>query len=384
MFDVFRCLIVAALIGLGAPAFAAEGQLPLLRTPVLEPTLMGPVTVGDTFAYGQGGADRFPWQTGGFFRAEAPITEATFVVWANLDGSDSYWFPVFFHVPDEAIGKAVGTTFIGPESGTGSKTWADPWPEGCFVPGSEAYPTRPGNIAYNLTCSAETTLDGGFMDANTHAAGTHLGVPLTVRDGKPLTLTTTGSWTLEVAAPKLVRCYITEGLGYSETGNSTPILLASQWGMATLQVAVTNQVATVRTRAYYPDGCRTAEEDVTVTLPLYGADALPAPATVFPFLCTHPRTYNGLDVTYRLWGGKGFRRLLTDAELQTLRARDAAEMARRGLIPESELIHGEHAATGTVSALSARAARAAASAKPRHSPGKAPPYPPFATQEETP
>ena len=70
-----------------------------------------------------------------------------------------------------------------------------------------------------------------------------------------------------------------------------------------------------------------------------------------------------------------------DAKTEEDRARDAAEMARRGLIPESELIHGEHAATGTVSALSARAA---ASAKPRHSPGKAPPYPPFATQEETP
>ena len=73
MFDVFRCLTATALIGLGAPAFAAEGQLPLLRTPVLEPTLMGPATVGDTFANGQGGADRFPWQTGGFFRAEAAI-----------------------------------------------------------------------------------------------------------------------------------------------------------------------------------------------------------------------------------------------------------------------------------------------------------------------
>ncbi len=383
MFDVFRCLTATALIGLGAPAafvFGAEGQVPLLRTPVLEPTLMGPATVGDTFANAQSGAENFPWQTGGFFRAEAPITEATFVVWANLDGSDSYWFPIFFHVPDEAIGKAVGTTFIGPESGTGSKTWADPWPEGCFVPGSEAYPIRQGNIAYNLTCSEETTLDGGFMDANTHAAGTHLGVPLTVRDGKPLTLTTTGSWTLEVAAPKLVRCYLTECLGYKEAGDSSPILLASQWGMATLQVAVTNQVATVRARAYYPDGCRTAEEDVTVTLPLYGADALPAPATVFPFLCTRPRTYNGLDVTYRLWGGKGFRRLLTDAELQTIRARDAAEMARRGLIPESELTHDEHSLFPTATTtLSARA-----SAKPRHNPGKAPPYPPFATQEETP
>lgn len=374
--DTFRCLIAAALIGLGVPALAGEGQLPLLRTPVLEPTLMGPATVADTFAHDQSGAENIPWQTGGFFHAEAPFTEATFIVWANLDGSESFWFPIFFHVPDEAIGKAVGTTFLGPESGTGDKTWpATAYPDDIAIPGSGSR----GVIAYNLTCSAEATLDGGAVTfSNTHAAGEHNGRMLDIDPAKPLTLTTTGTWTIEAAVPKRVRCFLTEGIGASSGTGGIPSLLASQWGMTTVKVAVTNQVATIRARAYYPDGCRVDEEDATVTFPLYGADALPAPATVFPFLCTRIQTDK--DVTYRLWGGKGFRRLLSDAELQTIRARDAAEMARRGLIPESELTHDEHSLFPTATTtLSARA-----TAKPRHNPGKAPPSPPFATQEETP
>lgn len=381
--DTLRRLTATALIGLGATVLAAEGQLPLLRTPVLEPTLLPPKeTVVDWAAWHE---DASEWQAfpGGLtWRSEAPITQATFLAWTSLGGSEAYAPIHAFVAPNDAFGKAVGATFLGPESSEGSKTW----PGVCVTA-----PAAGGAIALNLACSAPATLSAGRA-AVTLAAGEHLGVSLPAAAGADLALTTSGSWSIEAATPKAVRCWLlspTTG-GLSDTGGAN--VLADQWGLSVVTLEVSGATLTRSTKTFYPDGCLVPESVAADTQTLgEGATAIP-PATYSPFLLFFSSSIRvepgqGPVSTYWAWGPKAFRRILPDAEIRHILARDAAEMVRRGYLDAADLHPEEdpHAAINATATLTIRAAPAKAAAKDHaHSPGLAPKYPSFHTQEETP
>ena len=381
-----RRACLALFAALAALAAGAQ-QLPALRAPIPEPSLLPPSkTVLDFGEWYEDSSVWSPFADSLTWRTYEPITQATFLAWTRLDNAISYAPNFVFVAPNEAIGRAPCTTFLGPESGTGDKTWGgvcQPAPAG-----------SDGWIAFNLTCSAETTVKSTPTPPEnsgktvTLAAGEHKGVCIRAEPDGDLILTTTGDWTIEAATPKAVRCYSlvpsTEGFG-----TFAPFVFAEQWGLSVVTLTVADGAATATAKAFYPDGCMEASE-TSVSVPLDdGLTAIP-PATISPFQLNfgqwaNANPDNGPVTTYRAFGPKGFRRVLGDDEIRHILARDAAEMVRRGYLTEADVHPAEDphgAVTNAVQALSLRAAPSKATAKGHtHSPGPAPQLPPFMLQE---
>lgn len=374
---------IAALLALAAGA----QQLPALRTPVLEPSLMPPRQ--DIMDWGDHSDDESVWTpfpASLAWRTSEPITQATFLAWTRLDDASAFSLLHPFIAPNEAFGRAVGVTFLGPESGSGNKTW----PGVCQCPLDIG-----GGIAFNLTCSASATVTAGPTASAppgstlTFEPGTHLGEMLYADTGDDLTIETEGTWIIEAATPKAVRCYVPNFAGLNL--NRYPAnVFADTWGLSVLTLSVAAGEIAFSAKTYYPDGCIEPQSECAATSALdAGLSAIP-PATFSPFLMFFSQSIK-VDTeakravsVYRAWGPKGFRRILSDAEIQTIIARDAAEMVRRGYLSEADL-HPEgdtHSPTGSVQTLSLRAAPAKAAAKGHtHSPGPAPQLPPFMLQE---
>lgn len=379
----------AVAVALLVAAQAAAQGLPSLRVPIMEPSLLPPQwTVYDWHVYNDDDNGWTTWQDGLVWASPRPVTAVTFLAWTRLDNASSYAACQPFIAPLEASGKAPCTTFLGPESGTGDKTWT-----GVCQPAPAGYD---GYIAFNLTCSASTTvktvaepLDNSGR-AVTVEAGEHLGLALRASPEDDLILTTTGTWTIEVATPKTVRCYTFDGSRDNSGQTVLANVFADAWGLSVCTFTVADGKIVRSSRTYYPDGCIEPKSQGTKTVPLgEGLDAIP-PARFSPF-CMYFFQWVKFDETlkrpvsvYRAFGPKAFARVLSEGEIQNILKRDAAEMVRRGYLTEADVNPAEdpHTVTNAVRSLTIRAK--AAAPKHTHSPGPDPVFPPFPNEEATP
>ncbi len=364
------CLMLVIVWGLAALGETYAAPM------ILEPTLMGPEYQADENDAPDGAAIIHNWKSGAYpwhrhppFVAGKTTGVVTCVVWTHFGNATSFASPMPFGAPREAfVGKAPCETFLGPESGTGNKTWTAAVPA-LNIPGTTS--TR-GEIAYNLTCSDETVVSFG-KTAVTNAPGTHLGRLAYASAGKDITITTEGTWELEVAWPKLVECF---SAGWS-SDNSTlesPIIIADQWGCVFAEFRNENGTCGVEYRTYYPDGCAVTNELGAVAFEtttshmdewtrFQPGDRF-APFGVMLYGWGFADETKGWD--YRAYGPKLWPRALTEEERRQIVAKDAAVMLKRGILTETDLHPGEHVAT-----LGLRSQE-----DHKHFPGNPPPSPP--------
>lgn len=279
-------------------------------------------------------------QPGLLFRIGAKTPVFTAVVWVK-NSSATYIHPFPFLAPERATQKAVGTTFLGPVSGTGSQTWA------ATVPGADAYPMATiAAVAYNLTCAAECTVTVG-RKSKVHAAGDYRGAMLSTEPGADVTLTTEGAWALEMAVPQYERCHqasvSTNELDY------LPIYPGAQWCAVFCEGKIEGSTLTLTYRTYYPDGCavvydeETGETAETFTDSSWETERFPKALLCAPFAVTNLLLSVGDTVT--AYGLKAWPRLLTEAERLFIVQRDREWMLRKGRLTEADILHGGEAAT---------------------------------------
>lgn len=345
-------------------AMQAFAVLPMPLPRVLDPSMMGP-PVEPSRIDADGTIHNLYWaeQKGINLRLPRATSEWETVVWIKSTNATS-WYPLPFLAPQEVKGKATATTFIGPESGTGSKTWSEAIP--ACVPN-----TAESVIAFNLTCAADTTLTTD-RETRTFSAGTHKGVMMKTSTSGSLTLTTEGTWEIEIATPKSARCY--EPLFSSPAQTAYPgIILGNQWGVVFCHGKIENDQIILTYRTYYPDGCRVTYEQTESDTATYAAGAFGL--TAFPkgmMLAPYKLFYAGnrIDATlpcvYEAYGCKGWSRALTEAERLAIINKDNAVMLQRGNLADADILHG--ASTHTYSLRGPRLI---------HDPGLPPPMPDF-------
>lgn len=344
----------------------------LLREVLLTPQLMGEPQLAEDFA---DMGETWPWQ-GTAIRTSAPATAVTAVCWLNLEGASAYWVTAPHAFPQEVFGRATAETYFGPKSGSGNMT----------APGAVSLPETQGGsrieaVAYSVTLSEAGTLSfGGESIALEPDA--HLNkLTAEASEGADIVLETSGTWTLEVARPKTVRCFsmAVSEVAVSESASGPvvpPHVLADQWCFIAAEIRVDGSSMTVSQTTYYPDGC--AEPDsVTVRQTECPWGVIPAGTVLTPFAVSLPKE----TATVRLYayGLKAWHGTKTAEEIARILGLDAREMLRRGILTESDL-HPGHEGTQTVAAraLAAPAAMLTADtpeATHGHFPGLAPRLP---------
>lgn len=342
-------------------ATSAFAVAPMAHQRVLDPSMMPPPE--DAVRVQEDGMLDNPTalsQSGLVFQLGAATPRFTAVVWVHNSGR-YYQQPFPFCAPARVLGKAVGTTFVGPTSGTGSITFS------AAVPGAEAYPEGKAclaAIAYNLTCSAECTVSAGEKTI-THAAGTVKGAMLGAKPGADLTLTTTGAWELEVAVPQYAKCY--QWLFHMAEQGVAPIFPGAQWSAVFVEATVADGQATLTYRSYYPDGCPVIYDEATGATEMSVACRFEATHLQKGLLCA-PYAIQNLNLStgdaFTAYGLKVWRQSLTEAERRFIVKRDRERMLKKGTLTDDDLLHDGEAAT-----LSLRAPRKV------HSPGEVPPMP---------
>ena len=352
-----NCLLLAISTRVSALGAAA----PMVHQRVLDPSMMGPPEEA-VRVQASGTLDR-PMalsQAGLVFQLGSAMPRFTAVVWVHNSGR-YYQQPFPFCAPARALGKAVGTTFLGPTSGTGNRTFT------AAVPGAEAYPEGKASlaaIAYNLTCSAECTVSAGGK-AVTHAAGTVKGAMLRAEAGADLTLTTTGTWELEAAVPQYARCY--QWLFHMDAMSQSPIFTGGQWCAVFVEASVADGQVTLTYHSYYPDGCPVVYNEEAGTTAVSTACSFDATRLQKGLLCA-PYAIQNLNLStgdaFTAYGLKVWRKSLTEAERRFIVKRDRERMLRKGTLTEDDLLHD-----GEVATFSLRAPRKV------HSPGEVPPTP---------
>ncbi|MBQ9693897.1 MAG: hypothetical protein IJV69_03995 [Kiritimatiellae bacterium] len=336
--------------------------LPMQR--VLDPSMMAPPIVADTVSSG-GGLERGAplTQSGIHFMLGSAMPHFTAVVWMYATAA-SYTQPFPFLAPEMVTTRAVGTTFLGPVTGTGAQTWT------ATVPGTDAYPTADiAAIAYNLTCSADCTIQAGST-SKTHSAGTHLGTMIAAAPGADITLTTTGDWTLEAAVPQYVRCY--QPLVTLDGLVTFPLILGAQWGVIFCEGTLSDGQLHLTYRTYYPDGCPVIVDDTTGdTAITYHTPCdwtrFPRGLLCAPFAVTNLNTEVGDQFT--AYGLKAWPRLLTESERLFIVRRDRERMLAQGHLTDADLLHDGTATYSLRAPLKI------------HSPGETPPQPTLSTSQ---
>lgn len=339
-------------------AFAAA---PMAHRRVLDPSMMPPPE--DAVRVQEDGRLDNPVplsQAGMVFQLGSATPCFTAVAWVHNSGR-YYQQPFPFCAPARVLGKAVGTTFVGPTSGTGSITFS------AAVPGAEAYPEGKAclaAIAYNLTCSAECTVSAGDKTI-THAAGTVKGAMLRAKPGADITLTTTGAWELEAAVPQYAKCY--QWVLHMAEMQAVPIFPGAQWSAVFVEATVADGQATLTYRSYYPDGCPVIYDEATGATEMSTACSFDAARLQKGLLCA-PYAIQNLNLstgdTFTAYGLKVWRQSLTEAERLFIVKRDRERMLKKGTLTEDDLLHDGESAT-----FSLRAPRKV------HSPGEVPPMP---------
>ena len=336
--------------------------LPMKR--VIDPSMMRAPEVTATVTDGGGLDHGMPLtQPGLIFRIGAETPVFTAVVWVK-NSSATYIQPSPFFAPERVTQRAVGTTFLGPVSGTGSQTWT------ATVPGAEAFPIAQAYVAYNLTCEAECTITVGTQ-SKVHAAGDTKGAMLKTEPGADITLTTEGAWSLEMAVPQYERCHqpISSTLGemvYS------PVYPGAQWCAVFCEAKIEGGTLTLTYRTYYPDGCavvyneETGETTVAYTDASWATEGFPKALLCAPFAVQNLNLTVGDSVT--AYGLKAWPNILSEAERLFIVQRDREWMLRKGRLTEADVMHGEGGSTYSL--------RRDVPVKV-HSPGEAPVWPVF-------
>ena len=339
--------------------------LPMQR--VIDPSMMRAPEVAAQVAAGGGLDHGLPLsQCGLVFKVGSNMPHFTAVVWVR-NSSNLYTQPVPFLAPERATQRAVGTTFLGPVSGTGSQTWA------AAVPGVEAFPAAHcAVVAYNLTCEAECTVTVG-THTKTHAAGEVRGAQLFATPGADVTVTTTGAWALEMAVPQYARCYSLPF--HTTTQVMAPVFPGAQWGVVFCEATIMDggglQLAY---RTYYPDGCPVVYAEATGETVVYATTTSFESAQIPKHLLCAPFALTGLNLTIgdsiTAYGLKAWPRLLTEAERRFIIRRDRERMLLKGHLTDEDVMHGAEATTYGLRNRAATPVQV-------HSPGLAPPLPFF-------
>jgi hypothetical protein len=337
-------------------------SLPMQR--VIDPSMMRAPEVAATVT--DGGLDHgMPLtQPGLVFRIGSQIPHFTAVVWVK-NSSGTYTAPFPFLSPERATQRAVGTTFLGPVSGTGSQTWA------ATVPGAEAFPMATlAAVAYNLTCEAECTVTVGSK-SKTHAAGDYRGAMLSAAPSADVTVTTEGAWELEMAVPQYEQCYSLVFAG-GDMQMMDPIYPGAQWSVVFCEATVLESGGLQLTyRSYYPDGCPVVYDEATgqtsvSTSTAFKYTRLPKDLLCAPFAVASSGLSPGDAIT--AYGLKAWPRLLTEAERLFIIRRDRERMLHKGHLTEADVMHGDGGSTYSL--------RRDVPVKV-HSPGEAPLFPIF-------
>ena len=340
-------------------------SLPMQR--VIDPSMMRTPEVTATMTDGGSLDHGHPLtQPGLIFRIGSQIPHFTAVVWVK-NSSATFTQPIPFLAPERVTQKAVGTTFLGPVSDTGTQTWT------ATVPGAEAFPMATlAAVAYNLTCEAECTVTVGTQ-SKVHAAGDYKGAMLRTEPGADITLTTEGAWSLEMAVPQYERCHAPiiplEGMSL------LPVYPGAQWCAVFCEGKIEGGTLTLTYRTYYPDGCavvyneETGETTTVLTDSSWESERFPKALLCAPFAVTNLSLSVNDSVT--AYGLKAWPRLLTEAERLFIVQRDREWMLRKGRLTEEDILHGGEAATFSL--------RAPVKV---HNPGQKPVFPTFEEIDE--
>ncbi len=354
-------------------AYVHAVAIPQMRGPIIYPSLMPPPKLAlsiqtDTEHFGEIDGDLHFGKEGSLLLIPGrDIASFTAFAWLKWTGpTTSFIAP---HIaPQEAFGTHTCETYLGPVSGSGNQTW--PAAVQALTPEEG---TTLNAVAFNLTCSAETTLSFG-KGTRTFQAGEHLGVLASSDAGADIVLATTGTWTIEVAKPKATRHYTFIG-GTSEMAVSQNVF-SNQWGCSVIIGSIADGQMTLTNTTYYPDGC--AEESSIASF------ISPTSIPSFPKGCrmglwgtmVYANVIKNVGtIDYIGYGVKGWSKILTQDQIAQVISKDAAEMVRRGILSESDL-HPTH--TNATATASAKARTLAIpSTTHAHFPGPPPPIPDF-------
>lgn len=317
-------------------------------------------------------------QKGTVVRLSQDTTSVTFTCWLRLENAKNYCMPLPSVFPKESVStgqKYPCQTIYGPTSGSGTTTLP------ITVPDASTLPSH--TLAFNLTTEAEATLSAGYASKSLHAGET-LGSHIKAKPGASITLTTTGTWALELAIPpqELVY-YFTFNQAYQ---TYLPIFPAdNQWALVAAHLALDTDTGKLSFtyRTLYADGCQVDYANgAEGTTPYYSIttstncslQTIPSGAIITPFALYAGAIFTPPDASApalaHAYGLKAYRGEISDNFLQTIRTKDAAEMVKRGLLTPADCTHETTAASSTFSL------RTRARSLPKtHTPGNPPPLP---------
>lgn len=355
-----------------------------LSPPLLDPTLMPPSEIAEeativTNEPSYVDLSNGPLKQKGIqVRLAQATTSVTYTCWIRLENAKNYIIPLPCVYPQEVFStgqKYPCQTIYGPASGSGTTTLPITVPDDATLPSQ--------TLAFNLTTETEATLSAGYA-SKTLPAGETLGSHLKAKPGAAITITTTGTWELELAIPPQVRVYAF--ISNQGSNTSHPVFPAdNQWALVAAHMLLDTDTGTLSFtyRTLYADGCQvdyangndTPFYSITMTQPC-PLQAIPSGAIITPFAIYSGPLFSPPDTSAsalaHAYGLKAWRGEISDDFLQTIRAKDAAEMVKRGLLTPADCTHE----TTEAAAASTFSLRARALSIPKtHSPGNPPPSP---------
>lgn len=348
-----RTRLPLCLLAFFAAATATAQESLLLRTPRLDPSLLGDVIEASElwdftddaqrpdYAKGIGlTPTNWPYQKHAVDIYE-PWTALTFVGWVYRDNlPETFCPPVGVTVYPLARRRAPCETFLCVPQGVGPVVF-----EGLAKPAGVGT-NNVGTVAYNLTCDAPVTLDFGGGENKTHEAGAYRDVEIRAAVDGDVTVTTDAEtiWTLYVGTP---RTATVTGLGYAQTDFCVTYVKPNRWCFVVHTLNWTDEGLVFAGKSYLPDGTlivNPAESAYNHVRPVTeGVTRSEGAVRIVPF---HSYSRQGDTTSVRpdqtkpsvlkLFGVRKYNKLLTDEEAQAILTRDAAELKRRGILTDAD------------------------------------------------
>ena len=361
------------LLAFFAAATATAQESLLLRTPRLDPSLLGDVIEASElwdftddaqrpdYAKGIGlTPTNWPYQKHAVDIYE-PWTALTFVGWIHRDNlTDTFYPPVGVAVYPLARRRAPCETFLRVLQGVGPVVF-----EGVAKPAG-VDTNHVGTVAYNLTCNATVTVDFGGGESKTHEAGAYRDVEIRAAEDGDLTVTTEAetTWTLYAGTP---RTATVTGLNYVPADPYVTHINANRWCFVVHTLEFTDAGLVFAGKSYLPDGSLVADLDLidyeNTFLVAEGVTRSEGAVRIVPFWSLahsqgslgHNRPDQTRPSVLKLIGVRKFNKILTDTEVQAILVQDAAELKRRGILTDADFAPTPETATASA-ALRAPAA----------------------------
>lgn len=360
------------LLAFFAAATATAQESLLLRTPRLDPSLLGDVIEASElwdftddaqrpdYAKGIGlTPTNWPYQKHAVDIYE-PWTALTFVGWIHRDNlTDTFYPPVGVAVYPLARRRAPCETFLRVLQGVGPVVF-----EGVAKPAG-VDTNHVGTVAYNLTCDAAVTVDFGGGESKTHEAGAYRDVEIRAAEDGDLTVTTEAetTWTLYAGTP---RTATVTGLAYSPNNPYCSCTKVNRWCFVVHTLRWTDEGLTLAGKSYLPDGTLYFDSDAAKTSKTCpaaeGVTRSEGAVRIVPFQNanlqgsgTSWRPDQTKPSVFKLIGVRRFNKILTDAEALAILKQDVEVLKRRGILTDADFEPMPEAATASA-ALRAPAA----------------------------